>query len=189
MNQIKDQTLLQFMRVDPEDLIPRKGLMDTTALHQRWDVRLTLLHNGDRRVIGGNSGPLIESMGIFSWFMTLITSALDATFQKSSMKLAMSSFLTVLFEEHVDGLDYVQRELPHHIQGWMSAAVVRNIVVKSRDVWQSTLEQKLRLPGYIPEGDWFGLLAQTARQVRSSSKLLQATFLRLQSYCNLLDWI
>jgi hypothetical protein len=153
MNQIKDQALLQFMRVDPEDLIPRKGLIDTTALHQRWDVRLTLLHNGDRRVIGGNSGPLIESMGIFSWFMTLITSALDATFQKNSMKLAMSSLLTVLFEEHVDGLDYIQRELPHHIQGWMSAAVVRNIVAKSRDVWQSTLEQKLRLPGYIPEGD------------------------------------
>lgn len=153
MNQIKDQTLLQFMRVDPEDLIPRKGLIDTTALHQRWDIRLTLLQNGDKRIIGGNGVPVVESMGTFSWFMTLVTSALDATHQKSSMMLAMSNFLTNLFEDHVDALDYLQRELPHHVQGWMSAAVVRNITHKSRHVWQSALEQKLRLPGSIPDGE------------------------------------
>ena len=153
MNQIKDQALLEFMKVDPEDLIPRKGLVDTTALHQHWDVRLTLLHNGNRRVIGGNNKPVIENMGIFSWFMTLITTAIDTSFQKRCMNLAISGFLTALFEEHVDGLEYLQRELPLHIQGWMSAAVMRNIVTKSRAAWESTLEQKLRLPGYIPEGD------------------------------------
>jgi hypothetical protein len=54
-------------------------------------------------------------MGIVSWFMTLVTSTLDATIQKSAMTLVMSSFLTTLFEEHVDALDYLQRKLPHYV--------------------------------------------------------------------------
>ena len=141
------------MRVDPEDLILRKGLIDPTALHQRWDVRLTLFQNGTKRVIGKGSGAVVDSMGIFSWYMTLTASVLDATFEIRSMKLAMSNFLTALFEEHVDGLDYLQRELPYHIQGWVSAGVVRNMVAKARSVWQELLEAKLRLPGDIPPGD------------------------------------
>ena len=41
MNSVKDQGLLHFMRVEPEDLIPRKGLIEPVALLKRWDVRLT----------------------------------------------------------------------------------------------------------------------------------------------------
>lgn len=153
VNQLKDQSLLEFMRVDPGDLIPRKGLIDPTVLHKRWDVRLTLLQNGTRRVIGKGSGTVVESMSSFSWFMTLIASALDATFQKNAMRTAMSNFLSALFEEHVDGLDYLRRELPYHIQGWISAAVVRNILGKARAVWKELLEDGTRLPGDIPGED------------------------------------
>ena len=153
MNSIKDQGLLHFMRVEPEDLIPRKGLIDPVALHKRWDVRLTLLHNGKKRVIGDRSGTVVENMGIFSWLMTIITSAMDATLGVSSMKQALSKFLTALFEEHLDGLEYLQRELPQHIQGWISAALVRNIIAKARVVWQSLLLSGVRLPGNIPDKD------------------------------------
>jgi hypothetical protein len=114
---------------------------------------MTLLQNGNRRIINGGSETVIESMSIFSWFMTIVTCAMDATLQLKSMNRAMSSFLTKLFEEHIDGLDYLQRELPQHIQGWVSAAVVRNITPKARNVWQSLLERKVRLPGWIPEED------------------------------------
>ncbi|KAJ5657967.1 uncharacterized protein N7484_001616 [Penicillium longicatenatum] len=153
MNSVKDQGLLHFMGVDPEDLIPRKGLIDPVALHKRWDVRLTLLHNGKKRVIGGHTGTVVENMGIFSWLMTIISSAMDATLGVSSMKQALSQFLTVLFEEHLDGLEFLQRELPQHIQGWVSAALVRNIIAKARTVWQSLLLSGVRLPGSIPDKD------------------------------------
>ncbi|RYP41940.1 hypothetical protein DL767_000677 [Monosporascus sp. MG133] len=152
-NNFKDRGLLEFMKVDAEDLVPRKGLIDPVALHKRWDVRMTLLQNGERVVIEGPSGPVVENMNIFSWFMTIITSAMDATLQRSSIKQAMSSFLTALFKEHVDELDYLQRELPHHIQGWISAAVVRNIISQARTVWHRLLDRELRLPGDIPKED------------------------------------
>ncbi|KAF2256116.1 hypothetical protein BU26DRAFT_557591 [Trematosphaeria pertusa] len=150
MNHLKDQALLQFLKVDPEDLIPRKGLIDPAALHQRWDVQLTLLQNGNSRVIGGKGGAVVESMGIFSWLMTIVVSGLDASLQVGDMRKVMSSFLTALFEEQVDGLDYLQRELPQHIQGWVSAAVVRNITRRARQEWATLLERKLRLPGMMP---------------------------------------
>ncbi|KAF2809779.1 uncharacterized protein BDZ99DRAFT_571536 [Mytilinidion resinicola] len=152
-NNFKDRGLLDFMKVDAEDLVPRKGLIDPVALHMRWDVRMTLLQNGQTRVIEGPTGPVVENMNIFSWFMTIITSAMDATLQKSSIKEAMSSFLTALFKEHVDELDFLQRELPHHIQGWISAAVVRSIISRARNVWHQLLNQKLRLAGDILKED------------------------------------
>ncbi|KAH6680208.1 hypothetical protein B0J14DRAFT_578081 [Halenospora varia] len=152
-NNFKDRGLLEFMKVDAEDLIPRKGIIDLVALHSRWDVRMTLLQNGERLVIEGHSRPVVENMNTFSWLMTIVTGAMDATLQMNSIKQAMSSFLTALFEEHVDELDYLQRELPHHIQGWISAAVVRNIRSKARTIWHGLLDRKLTLPGDIPKED------------------------------------
>jgi hypothetical protein len=153
MNKFKDEALLQFMRVDPEDLIPRRGLIDPSALHQRWDVRIRFTQGGDVRVISQQSKPVIDSMGSFSWLMTLIAAAMDATLSKTDIRTVTSQFLIALFEEHVDGLDYLQRELPQHIQGWMSAAAVRNLLTKSRTEWQSLLDRKLTLPGNIPSND------------------------------------
>ncbi|KAJ5909888.1 hypothetical protein N7504_004531 [Penicillium tannophilum] len=153
MNSFKDQGLLQFMKLDPEDLVPRKGLLDPVALHEKWDSQLTLLVNGDRRLIGDHSRPVVGNMGTFSWFMVLIISAMDATLQTSSMKKAARKFLTALFEEHVDELDYLQRELPQHIQGWVSAAVVRGTISRARVEWQNLLNCGRRLPGSIPDKD------------------------------------
>ena len=85
--------------------------------------------------------------------MMIITGARDATLQMNSIKQAMSSFLTTLFEERVDGLDYLQGELPHHIHGLISAAVVRNIKSKARTVWHELLDGKLTLPSDIPKED------------------------------------
>jgi hypothetical protein len=149
----KDRGLLEFMKIETEDLIPRKGIIDPIALHNRWDVRITLLQNGERLIIDPHSGPVVENMRTFSWLMTIITSALFATLQMNSTKQAISSFLTAIFEEHVDELDYLHRELSHHIHGWISAAVVRNISSKARTVWRELLDQELILPGNIPGED------------------------------------
>lgn len=133
--QLKDQALLQFMKVDPEDLIPREGLIDPTALHQRWDVKLTLLQNGRRRTIGNLGSTVAESMPKFSWFMTLVISGLDAALGVRDVRKMTTRLLTRLFTGHVDGMDYLLRELPHHTQGWESAACVRNILAKARKEW------------------------------------------------------
>jgi hypothetical protein len=154
MNRFKDQALLEFMKVDPEDLIPRRGIIDLVELHKRWDVRLKLLQNGRTQIIKGPTGrPIVENMGSFSWFMTIVISALDAVLPKSAMKDAASQFLSQLFADQVDGLEFLERELPIHIQGWMSAGVVRDITAKARVVWYELLEEGKRLSGDIPAED------------------------------------
>jgi len=92
-------------------------------------------------------------MDSFSWFMTLVTSALDVTLQLSVMKQVMQLFIKALFEEQIGDMDYLQRKLPQHIQGWISAAVVRNISKKARIQWNSLLQAGVRLPGDIPRGE------------------------------------
>lgn len=90
MAQIRDQNLLDFVRVDPEDLIPRKGIIDPTALHKRWDIALTLLQNGRKCSIKNLGTPLVESMPRFSWFMTLIVSGLDASLKLTHLRKLIS---------------------------------------------------------------------------------------------------
>ena len=125
VNQVEDQEYLDFMNVDPEDLIQRKGLFESNFLHKRRDKRLTLLHNGRKRPVGSGDAAIVKSMGTFSWFMTLCTSAIDAALGLSDTRRTMSSFLTALVKDQTDGTDYLQRELPQHIQGWMSTAIFK----------------------------------------------------------------
>ena len=153
MAQIRDQNLLDFIKVDPDHLIPRKGIIDPTALHKRWDVALILLQNGGKRVVTNRGTPLVESMPKFSWFMTLVLSCLDASLQLADLRKVTTKFLMSLFAEHVDGVEYILRELPHHVQGWISAACVRNITAKARHEWFALAERRVRRHGYIPDDD------------------------------------
>ncbi|KAI9708606.1 MAG: hypothetical protein M1820_003824 [Bogoriella megaspora] len=153
MAQVKDQNLLDFMKVDPDDLILRKGLIDPIELHKRWDVSLTLLQNGAKRTITNQGMPVVESMPKFSWFMMLVVSALDAALGLSDLRRMIPKFLTSLFAEHVDGLEYLLRELPQHLQGWLSAACVRNVISKARSEWNRLAKTNVREKGQIPSDD------------------------------------
>jgi hypothetical protein len=80
MAQHEDRGFLSLLGTTPDDILRRKGLIDTTALHNRWDKKLTLLQNGHRVKIQHTtpSGTMVESMDRFTWCMTLIVAALDA---------------------------------------------------------------------------------------------------------------
>ncbi|KAJ4286968.1 hypothetical protein N0V90_012848 [Kalmusia sp. IMI 367209] len=151
----KDKILLQFIKVQVEDSVPRRGLVDPAALHERWDARMTMLHNGDRLVIQTPCDePVVDNMNVFSWFMTIITSAMMAALSKGSMEDVLYSFLPALFTENVAALEFfLKAEFPQHIDGWISAATVRNMASRARTVWSNLLAQKLVLPGDILEGD------------------------------------
>ena len=94
--QVRDRNLLSFLSVDPEDVVRRKGILDVTTLHQRWDKKLTLLKNGKPYLIqqpGGSRAPVVENMDKFTWFMTLITAALDAALSTKSTRAMCSELL------------------------------------------------------------------------------------------------
>ena len=153
MAQIKDQNLLDFLDIAPEDLIPRKAIVDPIALHERWDVALTLLKNGRRSTVTHRGTPVTNNMPKFSWFMTLVMSGLDASLGLADLRRVTSRFLNFLFIEQIDDVDYIQRELPQHVQGWISAACVRNISTKARSEWAATAKRGPRPYGQIPSDD------------------------------------
>ena len=85
--------------------------------------------------------------------MTLIAATLDAALSLSNLRKVMAAFLTTLFEEQVDGLEYLQHELPQHIQGWLSSACVRSITGRAHDEWRFLADRNFHPPGLIPNDD------------------------------------
>ena len=164
MAQARDRSLLEFLGVDVEDIVIRKGLLDVVALHSRWDQKLFLLQNGKSTTFQEASGsklPLIPNMDKFTWLMALITAALDASLDSKQLRMLMTKFLAKLFEESVTGREYLQHEAMHHIQGWLSVAFVRGITWKARRIWGDLATSCKHPPGLIPEsdhGDLFRLL-------------------------------
>jgi hypothetical protein len=71
-------------------------------------------------------------MGRFTWTMTLITAALDAAMQKSTMHELLVRFLLKIFEDNKSGEEFLKNEAAQHIQGWLSAACVRSIALRAR---------------------------------------------------------
>ena len=153
MAQARDRTLLDFLNIDPHDLIARKGLIDRLKLDQRWSKKLVLLQNGRKRIIKPPGGKAVESLDTFTWLMVLVVATLDAAVSLKGLKEAMKDFLTMLFDDHVDGLEYLLHELPRHIEGWLSIATVRNITGRARQEWIHLGEVGVHDPGLIPFQD------------------------------------
>ncbi|KAF2873831.1 hypothetical protein BDV95DRAFT_567840 [Massariosphaeria phaeospora] len=158
--QFKDRTLLDWMGIDLDAVLRRKGLCDTAELHERWDKKITLMKNNQKTPIvskGGTKVPVIEDMGRFTWLMTLITAALDAAMQKSTLHELLVKFLLKLFEEKKSGEEFLRIEASQHIQGWLSAACVRSIALKARKSWDDQGTNQQHQAGFIPPAELEGI--------------------------------
>lgn len=152
----KDRSLFEFLDVDVENVILRKGLIDVGTLHQTWDTQLVLLKNGKKfkvKAAGGKRGPVVENMDKFTWLMTLIVAGLDAALTSKAVHLVVSAFMIKWFEEAVAGLEFVEHEVVHHIQGWRSASSVRGIGLKAREIWDRLGSHGQHWPGMVPSSD------------------------------------
>jgi hypothetical protein len=45
MAQIRDRGLIEFIGIDIDSVLTRRGIIKTTKLHLRWDKKLRLLRN------------------------------------------------------------------------------------------------------------------------------------------------
>ena len=153
MAQARDRNLLDFMRVDVNDVNIRRGLIDRFALHERWGTKLVLLQNDRKRVIRPPGQKAIEDLDSFTWLMALIVASLDSGVALKSLRKIMKEFLTMLFGDHEDGLDYLLHELPRHIEGWLSIATVRTITARARQEWKYLADRGFHEPGLIPDDD------------------------------------
>ena len=152
----KDRSLFEFLGVDVENVILRKGLIDVNELHNRWDIKIDLLKNGRKVRIehqGKNTAPVVENMDKFTWLMTLIIAALDAALSQKNLYMVATQLMLKMFEEAQSGLEFVEHEAPQHIQGWRSAACVRSISLKARQIWDRLAVERIHWPGWIPGED------------------------------------
>ncbi|KAL9080513.1 MAG: hypothetical protein Q9157_000747 [Trypethelium eluteriae] len=157
MAQMQDRNLLDFLKLDIDSVFVRRGLVDVIKLHQRWDSKITLLRNGTPIDVSNPAGghlPVIENMDRFTWLMTLIIAALDAAVEPRQVRRLVTDFLCKMFEDTPDGIEYLLREIPHHIQGWRSSACVRGLLKKADNVWTELGIQGQHWPGWIPELDY-----------------------------------
>ena len=153
MAQARDRTLLEFMRIDASNLIARKGLIDRFTLHERWDAKLILLQNGRKRVIKPPGQKAVENLDSFTWLMALVVASLDSAVSLKTLRIIMRDFLTALFGDHQDGIEFLLHELPRHIEGWLSIATVRGISARARQEWKYLADRGVHESGLIPESD------------------------------------
>jgi hypothetical protein len=69
--------------------------------------------------------------------MALLSAALDASTLKTDQRKLLTKSLLQLFEENKTGSGFVRNEAEQHIKGWISAACVRNIALRARDLWKA----------------------------------------------------
>jgi hypothetical protein len=156
MAQTRDRNLVDFLKVDIDTVIIRRGLIDVVELHKRWDRKLTLFQNGRPISVehpAGSQVPVVDNMDKFTWFMTLVIATLDAAIGPSYVHQFVSSFLSRLFEDSPDGMEYLVRETPQHVQGWRSSACVRGIIAKAELLWKQLAQRGEHWPGWIPSAD------------------------------------
>ena len=153
MAQAKDRALMDFLAIDIDTVITRKGFIDVTELHRRWDCKLTLLKNGRPFSLehpAGTTEPVIGNVDRFTWIMMLVESALDAAMGNGQIQEIVTNFLTKVFEESPNGTEYLQCDVYQHLQGWRSSACVRGILNKARAVWSDLESRGEHWPGFIP---------------------------------------
>jgi hypothetical protein len=157
MAQTRDRNLVDFLQVDIDTVITRRGLIDVVELHKRWDRKLVLFRNGRPTVVehpGGTRLPVVDNMDKFTWFMTLVLATLDAAIGPTNVQPLISDLLSRLFENSPDGMEYLRREARQHIQGWRSSACVRGILAKTELVWKELAQRGKHWPGWIPSTDF-----------------------------------
>jgi hypothetical protein len=82
--------------------------------------------------------------------MTLIVAALDAAIEPAPLHVVVSDLLSQIFKDTLDGVEYLVREIPQHIQDWRSSACVRGTLAKSELLWKTLAQRGEYWPGCIP---------------------------------------
>ena len=152
----RDGNLLDFLHVTEQELQFRPGVVDPVELYQRWSKAITLFRNG-RRTDVCPIGPdaTLENIARYTWVMTLIVAGLDVAVPNSAVRQIMIDYTAALFADTTLHSEYLQHEIPDHVSGWRSTAVIRNISQRARATWDN-FESRINhhLPGHIPRGEF-----------------------------------
>ena len=147
----RDKVLFDFLKTSSSNIDIRRGLIECAKLNERWSAQIHLFQNG-RRCVFTPAGKSVEIENIdgFTWIMTIIVACLDAMMANSVLNDVVVQLLIRMLADNAFNVEYLQQEIPNHIQGWRSTACVRGMVLKAQDDWRTLEEQGRHLPGLVP---------------------------------------
>lgn len=150
----RDKGLLEYLNTVPTGLGLRKGLVDTEILNRRWGRELSLLRNGRRKDYSfQGTQDKMDNLDRFTWIMTLLVTCLDQAVSNASLVAIVTELALNIFADKDNQLEYLQLEVPQHIEGWRSIGCVRKMSIRASEIWQRLGRERHHLPGFVPESD------------------------------------
>ena len=149
-----DQEFLDLLDQDEMDIMQRRGLIDVLRFNKRWGSRLTLLANGKPTTFTGKDAEKnIEQFSRFTATMVCVIAALEAFAPLETTKTVIKRALLQLLRTTEWGEDVVASQFYNRFNSWQSAAEVRGLSGKAREIRQSLISRYRILDGLMPIGD------------------------------------
>ncbi|KAB8416359.1 hypothetical protein FH972_024878 [Carpinus fangiana] len=148
-----DQALLEI--ADVKDFLPRRSLVNTAELDERWSKDLSIFQDGRLLPLQSQDIKSIlkgSSYDGFTWFMTLLTAALTAGTSEECKRWVL---LEILSErcDHDEGKEYLLHDADRNFEAWCSIATTRKIIEAARRSWTRLERDGTHQPGLIPFAD------------------------------------
>ncbi|CAJ2510266.1 Uu.00g061660.m01.CDS01 [Anthostomella pinea] len=149
-----DVDFLALIEESEFDFLKRQGVIDIQRFDKTWSCRVRLLENGvPQHFEGAPVKNLLSSTCHWTVMMTCIVAVLDEFASSSTVRNICKEFLRRLFssEEGVRTTqDLLDSSLQIRINGWRSAAVVREMNVACQRIHIDLLKQGLMVQGFMP---------------------------------------
>lgn len=138
---------------------------------------MTLLANGKKITVkGAQAHTVLGRLTRFTACMVCIMATLDAFADFTIVRSVFNDLLSQLLKATEHGEDLLVSELQGRINAWRSAACVRSLHIRARDIRLSLIQDKKILDGLLPTKDakevsrfLYWLLAENTAQFLTSS--------------------
>ena len=148
----KDTALLDFLDVTPEDLILRKGLLDTVNLRERWGRNIKLFKDNKVFQIKLKTKLNVNYLMLFTWVLTLVSAALEASVSIGDYQYLLAQFVLMLFDENPLE-EHLNQEIDAHREGWRSISTVYQIRDRAQEEWIDLALRNEHPMGNVPKSD------------------------------------
>ena len=149
-----DEELLRLLDEDELNILKRRGVLDIARFNKVWNTSLTLLANGKKITVeGAQAETVLGSLTRFTACMVCIIATLDAFADFTVVRNIFNDLLLELLKATDHGEDLLVSEMESRMNAWRSAACVRSLHTRARDIRLSLIQEKHILDGLLPTKD------------------------------------
>ena len=149
-----DQILLDLLDQDEMDIIRRRGLIDILRFNKVWGSKMRLLANGGPTSFEGNDAEKnLDRFSRFTATMVCTVAALGAFAPIVIVKSVLRKTLVELLRTSDFGEDVLASQYTNRVNSWRSAADIRGLSSRAREIRQILLGRGCIIGGLMPIGD------------------------------------